>query len=357
VRIKRLVGLLSIGGLAFSAFMPAAHASGVAFDVTAQTKAYAIFDPGATYGTFGVGSTNPNGPGSATCFKVALAVGPPISPWSSASSGPVFVAGPGAGTVQYTNIDQNFNPVPACTINLTPIQTVGKETDATGSVTFSSLAQNVSVDRGIMAGSATAYLVTHPTGATISTVLDPTQTASVSSAGPNADVVLISSNVPVISKAKLDTAVPGATCELQEATTTPGSGTWNATGTWTQTYRVCAEVAGQNVVKGKKSSITVTGAAGPVSLSMIQGNTQSPQLWSQTVGKCKVETDDTVLGVQVAHDLICKGDWGDALPLTIAVRVGAGVTAAPYASPVGAADPQGITTPAPTLLSAGAILP
>lgn len=354
MRIKRLVGLLSIGGLAFSAFMPAAHASGVAFDVTANTKAYAIFDPGATYGTFGVGSTNPNGPGSATCFKTVLDhTG--AAPWSSdASSGNVLNGG---GTVVYLNIDQNFSPVPACTINATPIQTVGKETDAAGSVVFSSLAQNVSVDRGIMAGSATAYMVTHPSGATVTTTLDPTQTSSVQNISATATVVTIASTVPVVSKAKLDTVNPGATCELQEATTTPGAGTWNGTGTWTQTYRVCAEVTGQNIVKGKKSSITVSGTAGAVSLSMIQGNTQNPQLWSQTVGKCKVETDDVVNGVQVAHDLICKGDWGDALPLTIAVRVGSTVTGgSPYGNPAGLADPQGVTTPATTLLSAGAIL-
>jgi len=354
VRIKRLVGLLSIGGLAFSAFMPAAHAAGVAFDVVANTKAYAIFDPGATYGTFGLGSTNPNGPGSATCFKVALDLG--ANPWSSnASSGNVLAPG---GTLAYANLSQDFNPVPACTINNTPIETLGKETDAAGVVTFSSLAQNVSVDRGILAGSATAYMVVHPAGAVVAApVLDPSQTANIQNISATQTVVTIASNLPVISKAKLDTAVPSATCELQEATTTPGAGNWNGSGTWTQTYRVCQEVAGQNVVKGKKSTLTVTGAPGAVSLSMIQGNTQNPQLWSQTVGKCKVETDDIVNNVQVAHDLICKGDWGDALPLTIAVRVGSPLTGgAPYGNPAGLSDPQGITTPLPTLLSQGAIL-
>ena len=101
----------------------------------------------------------------------------------------------------------------------------------------------------------------------------------------------------------------------------------------------------------------MTGPPGAVTLSLVQGNTAGLQFWDQARGKCVVETDDLTNFRQVAHDLICKGDWGDPFPLALSMRAGATVTGgAPYGNPAGLLDPAGITTPAPALLSTGTIL-
>ena len=224
--------------------------AGTAFSVNVNAKTYGNFDANATYGDLGFGGTNPGNLDNEPCFKFALDSASNL--WlSNTTSGNLRND---AGGVVYVNVDSQFNPLPSCTLMTTPIQTSGKTLSGIGSVTFSNVSQAITLDRGMLLDSSTAYKLVHPAGATVAVTPDPTQTFTRTAISTTEDLVVIANTVPLWSKAKIDNLNPPATCELRESTTTPTAGTWAGTGTYTQTYRICAQQAGQNVIRGGSSA-------------------------------------------------------------------------------------------------------
>jgi hypothetical protein len=338
--MRRIAGVLAGAGLVAGTLFaaPASALSTLITDTTALSP-YAIVSANATYGTFGVGSTNPGQPDGELCLRVAIASNSSL--WlSQTDSGNLMNGG---GTVVYQNLDQTLAPIGGtCTLNTTNLTHKGKITHSVspGTMTITFKADTL-VDRGIQSGSSSNYLVTHAPGTTIGITCDLANTCSQTAAGPNATVVTITRNTNIISKSKLDLLQ----CELEEHDVDPVAGPWAAETAVTGTYVVCAQTAGQNKISGKNTTLTVTGTDNtPVSISFVQSVTSNIQLWDQTLGTCKI-------GDQDARVILCKGDWGDVVPLNVAVRDKAGVSGgAPYGNPAGINDPDGVTTPANILL-------
>jgi hypothetical protein len=370
VRIRKIAGAIAGAGLMTAVLAAPASAASTPINVVAPLHPYAIVSANATYGTFGVGSTAPNQPSGELCLEVALASNNSL--WlSNTDSGNV---GNVSGTVPYIVLDQTlaqFSPAQPCVLNTTNVTTTGKVTPTVGQVQFAGITTSSGIDRGIKSGTSTTYTVSKPSGATVaapqcSLVLttncyDPAKlTVSISNPAPTLSVVTVTGVNSIISKPKLDLVTPGA-CVLEEHDVTPTSGAFANTGTWTGSYKICAETAGQNIIKSAPFTVNVTGSpgAGGVALTAVQTVTSSVQLWDQTLanqdinagplGTCKVID-------QVSRGMQCKGDWGAVVPLNIAVRKGSPVTGgAPYGAPAGLNDPDGITTPLPVAIGSGAL--
>jgi hypothetical protein len=376
--MKRIAGAIAGAGLLLATFASPAHAASTAINTTEGLHPYAIVSANATYGTFAVGSTNPGQPDGELCLKVVIASN--ASLWlSNTDSGNVMN---NAGSVLYQNLDQTLAPIGGtCTLNTTNVTTTGKTVTSAGQVQFNGIKTKSGIDRGIASGSSTTYTVTKPSASTVTAPQCPVGgpfiacydtsklNVNIQNGGPGSTtaVVTVSALAPavtptpvaaIISKSKLDLGA----CELEEHDVTPTAGAYSGSGTWTGTYQICAQTAGQNLITSAAFTLNVTGmaAAESATLTAIQTVTSSVRLWDQTlvntdtnfgpVGTCKIAD-------QTSRAISCKGWWGAVVPLNIAVRKGSPVTGgAPYGNPAGINDPDGITTPLPVVLGTGIAL-
>lgn len=255
-------------------------------------------------------------------------------------------------------------PLPTCTATAIGIDTVDATNlviqglkPGTGTLQVST---STAVQPGINATATTSLRVHYtgtqvvklPTGASVvggqlsggsfvDLAMKPVATitkASLNLAACSDNQYLIDSNTPDGSKSngptatKLNTASPFST--------TPKLGD---AGVYVATIRDCAENTAATPGKPVTVKISISGGAGAVSVDFLNSSTNNPAVWDTTRGSsCSaVKTAGTFgTALQSSRVIQCKGDYGAAIPLSLAVRNW-------VASGVGFKDSYGLIHPGP----------
>jgi len=292
-------------------------------------------------GTIGIGSTVPGDPDSVLCLVFQDGASPV---YGGKINGSVVSGRTGELNIQFKAQDL-VTILPSCVSTPISIDTV----DATNLVIPGTkphtatlqISTQATVQPGISAKATTSVRVHYsagqviklPTGATVtggalsggSSVdlalkqVDTTTKSSLNLAACSESQYLVDTNTPDLSKSNGPKAT--ALDLVSPFSTTPKLGD---AGVYVATMRGCAQNTTATPGKAATTKIAVSGAAGAVSVDFLNSSTDNPRVWDTTRGgtcsTAKTAGDFGATALLESRVLICKGDYGDEIPLSLIVR-------------------------------------
>jgi len=285
-----------------------------------------------------IGTSVPGDPSSVLCL-VLQDGGSPV--YGGKVNGVVDPTRPGELNILIRAQDLT-TALPTCTATAISIDTVDatnigiQGTKPGGTLQISTSA---SVQPGINATATTTVRVHYQPNQVIKLPTGATVVGGSLTGGPTVDLQL--KPVATVTKASLNLAACSDNQYLIDSNTLDGSKSNGPTatklnlvtpfsttpklgdaGVYVATIRDCAENTATTPGKAATTKISVTGA-GTASVDFLNSSTDNPAVWDTTRGSsCSTVKTAGTFGspVQSSRVITCKGDYGAAIPLSLAVR-------------------------------------